>query len=511
MQFLPASSLFFLATGLMPASAIAGCPPEVGSAVTAVVREPAAGSGYDTYTAGMARMPDGGVVVVGSEGMVIGTTDWLIIKYDATLATVVASTLYDAGANLSDDALAIAASASGSVYVCGSGRPVGPDTAVIVLYSANLATIVATTSYDAGAGNAAAFHAITVDGSGNVIAAGYEVVGGNLRWIIRKYDAGLTMLLGYQSYDGPTASGNDQARAVLADPGGTIYVAGWQLSTGGTNGFDWVVRVYSPDLISGLSATTWNGSGNDHDEAYAILRDSSSGDILVGGTDVSTGSQYNWVIRRYDAALGSLVSEIRHDGPASGQDSLYAMAWDDAGRIVAGGYTQLIGGGDGGWGIGVFNPVSGALLGHAEFAGHASEDDQLFGLATGPGGVIYATGYDYFGASNQRWRVARYACPSALTTPPVVAPTFDAATAYPNPFRPGKGDAAVKIAGVDAGSIVKVYSGRGRLVRTLVARDCGEAAWDGTSEGGDPAGSGIYTIVGVRDGAQRTVRVILQR
>ena len=65
-----------LPTVVLTAPAMAACPPEVGTGVTSVVHEPAAGSGYDTYAAGIARLSDGSVVVVGSEGLVIGTTDW---------------------------------------------------------------------------------------------------------------------------------------------------------------------------------------------------------------------------------------------------------------------------------------------------------------------------------------------------------------------------------------------------------------------------------------------------
>ncbi len=94
-----------------------------------------------------------------------------------------------------------------------------------------------------------------------------------------------------------------------------------------------------------------------------------------------------------------------------------------------------------------------------------------------------------------------------LQAPPATPQTV---RVYPNPFRPGTGQASVTIGGVPEGTLVKIHSVAGDLVRQLEpAAANGTTAWDGRNASGQTVSSGVYFGVAEKDGDRRTFRLTL--
>lgn len=81
---------------------------------------------------------------------------------------------------------------------------------------------------------------------------------------------------------------------------------------------------------------------------------------------------------------------------------------------------------------------------------------------------------------------------------------------YPNPLRPALGETAMNFINLPANCGLRIYTLRGRLVRTLSADASGMAVWDGNNQAGNPAASGVYFVYG-QCGGRSTFDVAIQR
>lgn len=77
-----------------------------------------------------------------------------------------------------------------------------------------------------------------------------------------------------------------------------------------------------------------------------------------------------------------------------------------------------------------------------------------------------------------------------------IAPSADYSqiTIAPNPFRTWE-QPSVSISGLANGSTIKILTITGKLVKQFPAQGGGRAFWDGTTESGEQAASGIYVVV----------------
>jgi len=154
---------------------------------------------------------------------------------------------------------------------------------------------------------------IAGDDSGNVYVAGTNAtlkydVSGNLLWVNK-------------------LNGHDMA----LDGSGNIYV------TGSGNNLDYVTIKYR---LNGDSAwvKTYNGPGNDWDEAYSITLDSSD-NVYVTGVSTGSGTGNDFATIKYDSS-GNLLWLVRFDGPAHGEDFATDIAIDTQGNVYVTGSSQ---------------------------------------------------------------------------------------------------------------------------------------------------------------------------
>lgn len=90
------------------------------------------------------------------------------------------------------------------------------------------------------------------------------------------------------------------------------------------------------------------------------------------------------------------------------------------------------------------------------------------------------------------------------------AASVSAVTIFPNPFRPALGHNTVTFSNLPAGASLKVYTLLGQLLRTLTANGAGLATWDGTTDAGRAAATGLY-VVHAKGGDSKVFRVGVQR
>ncbi len=273
----------------------------------------------------------GNVVVVGYERDVGDNYNWRVIKYDTTLGTVLATTVYDApsvpGLDY-DEAWAVAIDGSGNIVVLGmEERPSGLEVMRIRKYAPSLAILLATTAYISPADSHAYGNDVVIDGSGNIVVAGCEVnSGGTLDLRILKYDATLSTVLATTVYNGP-GNANEEAEAVAIDASGDIYVAGRGQDASGTTYYS-CVRKYGQESASlWASVQAVPGSVKEGECTWLCLT------VTNGGTAAATN-----LVPRLEANWGGgLVTLISGPAPSSwgtlgpGQVTTFTWTWSAAG------------------------------------------------------------------------------------------------------------------------------------------------------------------------------------
>jgi hypothetical protein len=94
---------------------------------------------------------------------------------------------------------------------------------------------------------------------------------------------------------------------------------------------------------------------------------------------------------------------------------------------------------------------------------------------------------------------------------PAAAEVLSAVRAFPNPFRPGRGDTVMTFSNLPAGAVIRIYTSSGRLVRELNADAFGLAQWDGANQSGQKVASGVYVGLATVGTSQKKFKVAIQR
>ncbi len=404
-----------------------------------------------------------------------------------------------------DYAFGVAVADDGGVYLAGTVDTVGsgfdgwirkynPDGTV----DTNFGTSGSVT-YNSPSNDWDVFYDVAVDGTGNVVVAGYEYrepTCCNANWLIQKYDSA-GVLLWSRTYNGPPADEFDTARSVTIASNGDVVVAGYETIAPANT--DLVVRRYTADGI-----LKWHkGYGSDDptapvptpalDRAYGVAVDA-KGDVYVAATvepELPTNSRLDRWIRKYSADGTQVLwtRQIPSEGNLEG-DSGRDCAVDRSGRFyVTGGSTRT----DlfQGWNLIVelYDQANGAPV-HA--TGYDSgnfpdpRDEFGRGIAVDQKGNYIVVGYEERDDLNQdlNWVVRKYAGP--VVTPPKLSNL----KVGPNPFKPAGGK-VLTFYNLPAGATVRLYTIRGYLVKELHA----PFEWNGLNDRAAPVATGLYLYV----------------
>lgn len=175
--------------------------------------------------------------------------------------------------------------------------------------------------------------AVVVDGSGNVISAGFtQNTSSGFDFTVVKFRGSTGAELWRRVIDGSGTGGGfsdfDSANVVAVDSVGDVVAAGFT-ANGGASDFT-VVK-----LAGATGAELWrqtiNGDGNSADQAVGIIVDG-SGDVVAAGSIVqNTGNLGGFTVVKFSGSNGAeLWRQVIH-GSANSADFVNAIAADPAG------------------------------------------------------------------------------------------------------------------------------------------------------------------------------------
>ncbi len=276
-----------------------------------------------------------------------GHIDAFVQKYDATGGLVWTRQF---GSVFDDEAHAVTVNGSGNVFVAGTvqralpgARSVGSYDAFVRMYDPD-GSILWTRQF--GTTEIEIAFALSVDGSGNIIVAGYtwgtfpgQTLAGRQDAWVRKYDAAGRELWTRQF----GSSGTDYAYAVSTDGFGNVILAGYTEgvlpgSTGPGSGNAYV-RKYDP---SGTLLWTRQFGTVRGEMASGVIADASGEIVVVGQTNGAFPGETNlggWdaFVRRYGAD-GSVLW-TRQFGSSADDDAL-AVTMDGSANVIVAGSTE---------------------------------------------------------------------------------------------------------------------------------------------------------------------------
>lgn len=147
---------------------------------------------------------------------------------------------------------------------------------------------------------------------------------------------------------------------------------------------DWLKAAVPHEWVA-----TYNGPGNFHDWANAVLVDELD-NIYVSGNSYSAVTDYDWATLKYDPD-GNQLWAIRYDGPANGLDWAHAMDVDTLGNVYVTGFDQGLGTGFNDCATIKYNP-NGNEVWVARYNGPGNGGDSGKAIAVDSNDNIYVTG-----------------------------------------------------------------------------------------------------------------------
>ena len=239
--------------------------------------------------------------------------------------------------NSEEKASAMAIDSEGNICVVGnsSGYQINSDICLIK-YNTNGDTLW-TRVYNGNNNSEDKAYAITVDDLDNIYIGGYTGTENGANIIIMKYSSA-GVLLWITTYNG-SANGDDKAYAIKIDNSHNLYVCGF--TTGVNSGADYITLKYTTDGAL-LWAKSYNGTGNSTDYITAIIVGSDN-NLVVTGNSMGTsqpGSE-DMVTIKYNASNGNEIWTQRFNGSEINNttDKVYAITVDKSNNVYLAGNT----------------------------------------------------------------------------------------------------------------------------------------------------------------------------
>ena len=207
--------------------------------------------------------------------------------------------------------------------------------------------------------------------------------------------------LQWQKFYGNSSAQNDQARGMVADDVGNIYVTG--ISAGVNNKPDYLTIKYNSSGEQQWVDRYDGFGGNDEVQAIAIDK---SGNIYVTGFSENGAGSYDFATLKYNNA-GVQEWAMRFNGPANGLDYATAIKVDKNGNVYVSGFATVQGSSSD---CAVIKYNSSGVLQWARYhdgSGHGS--DVAFAMALDPvTSDVYVTGNTESENWNEDYIVIKY-------------------------------------------------------------------------------------------------------
>lgn len=279
--------------------------------------------------------PLGNVYVTGRSMNAAGDFDYATVKYNP-VGTEVWVNRYDGAGNAWDEACAIVLDDTIFVFVTGWSVGAGTNYDYVTHQYSSSGALNWTAVHNGPVGTGADYASdIELDAFGRAVVTGrsYSGAGMGYDFATVKYDL-VGGLIWEHRYDNPLVNGDDEAVALVVDPGGPIFVTG--RSDGGITNFDYALI----KLTGGgglLWVTRFDGAANGYDEPRDLALDS-AGDVIVTGESAGIGPDYATV--KYNS-MGALQWVMQYNDPANSFDGATALALDSGDNIYVTGYSDV--------------------------------------------------------------------------------------------------------------------------------------------------------------------------
>ena len=302
--------------GQAKAVAVDGSGNVVVTGSSATIKYGAIGTGIWTNNGG------GHVLAVDDSGNVVVTGGYTTIKYRANGTEIWTN----------NGGTALAVDGTGNVVVAGSSYNGTNNDYYTAKYAAADGALLWEKRYNGPANRGDITHAVAVDGSGNVVVTGYSYNGTNYDYYTAKYAAANGALLWEKRHSGPPISQDDEDfHAMAVDGSGNVVVTGY--SDGAPN-FGYFTAKYAAANGALLWEKRFDGTDNYNGEAHAVAVDG-SGDVIVTGYAGPFPNKLFYTAK-YAAADGALLWERIHNTPF-GIGIAEAVAVDGSGNVVVAG------------------------------------------------------------------------------------------------------------------------------------------------------------------------------
>jgi hypothetical protein len=229
------------------------------------------------------------IIVDGSDNVIVtgesfgnsSNYDYATVKYGPNGSQQWAGR-YNGTANDTDRAYAIIVDGSDNVIVTGDSKGSGTSFDYATVKYGPSGSQTWASRYNGTGNNQDRAYAIIVDGSDNVIVTGESMGSGtNYDYATVKYNQSGSQNW-VQRYDG-TGNNEDRAYAIIVDGSDNVYVTGSSRSSNTAGSEDYATLKYTP--AGGQTwVTTYDGTGNNEDRAYAIIVDGSDNVYITGSS-----------------------------------------------------------------------------------------------------------------------------------------------------------------------------------------------------------------------------------
>ncbi|MGZ4199880.1 MAG: hypothetical protein ACXVP1_06805, partial [Thermoleophilia bacterium] len=222
---------------------------------------------------------------------------------------------------------------------------------------------------------------VAVGPGGAIYVAGQTTRAGSRDLMVLRFSPAGGLV--WKRFIGGTA-GPDQASALALDGSGNVLVAGWVTWRG--RGTNVALAKYTP-AGDKLWLRTWDGATHRTDKATDLAVDGAGNAVLVGSTALARNSQTAGLLLKYSAS-GDLRWARRQGG--TGGDALASVALAANGAVFAGGRTRLAKTGVGA--LVVKYTAAGASVWKWVATGKGDGRDAIADIAVAGAGWVHAAG-----------------------------------------------------------------------------------------------------------------------
>ena len=367
-------------------------------------------------------------------------TDFIVVKLSGGSGSEIWRNEIDSPGNLFDLAYSVAVDTSGDVIAAGRfSNGSTPDFAVVKLAGAGGAELWRT-EIDGTAGGFEEVLAVSIDGANDVIAAGYLLNASSSEdFAVVKFSGATGTEIWRNEIDG-TAAGVDRASSVTLDGSGNVVAAGYLQNAGTDSDFSvvklsatagtemwraeldgtrdvpykgealaaavdaggdilaagWLSTGFSGASVVKLSGATgaeiWRTAIDWGGRMLSVAVDGSGDVVAAGYFDGPSATFSDFAVIKISGATGAEIWRKQIDGTSGNYDYAFSVSLDGSGDVVAAGYLNNSGTSDD-FTVVKLSGATGAELWRREIDGTANTSDQALGVSFDASGDVIAVGH----------------------------------------------------------------------------------------------------------------------